>query len=206
MITKQPQSKIDPDKQYTFSEIFELPGSTRDILAAFGYELRNDIIDLPRSPIDEIAVSQLQRRLYLHMERVGMDSETARREFLASHVLSGLLEYSDAHIDVEHSVTSERLRGNIDYLLRGHERIIVVEAKNDEMERGFRQLSVELIATAENLSMQELYGIVTTGEFWRFGFLNADTKTITRDSNNYVAPTGLADLLAVLLGLLESDA
>ena len=50
MVAKRSQINIDPNKQYTFSEIFELSGSTRDIIAAFGYELRFVIVLRPSDP------------------------------------------------------------------------------------------------------------------------------------------------------------
>jgi len=58
---------------------------------------------------------------------------------------------------------------------------VVSFAKNDEMERGFRQLAVELIAAADYLELDRLYGVVTTGAIWKFGFLDRDEHTITRD-------------------------
>lgn len=40
------------------------------------------------------------------------------------------------------------LKGNLGYLLRSHPSFLVVEAKNDDLSRGFTQLAVEIIALA----------------------------------------------------------
>ena len=47
------------------------------------------------------------------------------------------------------------LKGNLDYLLRNETGLIVVEAKTDDLTRGFTQLAVEMIALAlaEELSL-----------------------------------------------------
>ncbi|MEI6441839.1 MAG: hypothetical protein WCO29_01595 [Nostocales cyanobacterium ELA583] len=38
------------------------------------------------------------------------------------------------------------LKGNLDYLLRSQQSLLVIEAKNDDLSRGFTQFAVELIA------------------------------------------------------------
>lgn len=41
------------------------------------------------------------------------------------------------------------LKGNLDYLLRSTHSLLVVEAKNDDLTRGFTQMAVELIALSK---------------------------------------------------------
>ena len=43
---------LDPEKSYTFSEIFELNAPTIDILAELGYAYRTQKLDLRRYPVD----------------------------------------------------------------------------------------------------------------------------------------------------------
>jgi len=57
----------------------------------------------------------------------------------------------------------------LDYLLRSQKNLLVIEAKNDDLTRGFTQLAVELIALAEVEENNILYGAVTIGDVWRFG-------------------------------------
>ena len=193
---------VDPEKSYTFSEVFELQASTADILAEWGYTYQSQKLDLWSYPINVEAIGQLQAKFYRRLPRIAFTSETARREFIVSDILAELLDHLDFQIEVEHGVTTKRLRGNIDYLLRGQRKLVVIEAKNDEMERGFRQLAVEMIAVVDDLGLNHLYGAVTTGEFWRFGLLDQDSQTITRDLDSFAVPTGLHELMGILAGLV----
>jgi hypothetical protein len=65
---------------------------------------------------------------------------------------------------------NSRLKGNLDYLLRNmnaderDKSFLVVEAKNDDLSRGFTQLSAELIALAIAEEQDILYGAVTVGD------------------------------------------
>ncbi len=48
--------------------------------------------------------------------------------------------------------------------------LVVVEAKNDDLSRGFTQLAAELRALAQAEDQDILYGgAVTIGDAWRFG-------------------------------------
>ncbi|MEM7130922.1 MAG: hypothetical protein AAF702_31665 [Chloroflexota bacterium] len=196
---------LQEDRQYTFAEIFELNTSISSLLAELGYRFGTEKLDLPRQTLKSEATAELQAKFYRRLPRISFSSETARREFMISDILSELLDYSEFQIEVEYSAANQRLHGNIDYLLQGIEestnRVVVIEAKNDEMERGFQQLAVELIATADQLELNQLYGAVTTGEFWRFGKLNREMKEIIRDLDSFSVPTGLHDVMEILAGL-----
>ena len=97
------------------------------------------------------------------------------------------------------------LRPDRQYLLRGEQQCVVIEAKNDEMERGFRQLAVEMIAASEHLKQDRLYGAVTTGRMWTFGLLDRNEWTITQDIDGFTVPAGVGDLVNTLAGLIVSD-
>ena len=43
-------------------------------------------------------------------------------------------------------MVSDKLQGALDYYLKGTQNLLVIEAKNEDLERGFKQLGVELIA------------------------------------------------------------
>jgi len=194
---------LKPDKQYTFPEIFELNVTIADLLNELGYAYCTQRLDLARSPIPSEIVQQLQDKFYRRSPNISFNSEAARREFIISQILWELVDHAQLYIEVEYKTGNERLRGNLDYLLRGEHHYIIIEAKNDEMERGFRQLAVELIAAADHLKLDKLYGAVTTGEFWRFGLLDREKGTITRDINSFTIPAGLAELMETLAGLIE---
>ena len=97
------------------------------------------------------------------------------------------------------------MQGSLDYLIRAETQIVVVEAKRDDLTRGFTQLATEMIA----LSMIDgtpdvIYGAVTMGSLWVFGVLNKGAKLITQDISGYRVPDDLGDLVRVLVGILEA--
>jgi hypothetical protein len=99
---------------------------------------------------------------------------------------------------------NQQLQSNLDYLIRANHSLIVVEAKRDDMTRGFTQLAVEMIA----LSMLEeapnpIYGAVTIGNVWMFGVLDSSTRMITQDIASYAIPDDLEQLIKILVGILE---
>jgi hypothetical protein len=100
-------------------------------------------------------------------------------------------------------VVNNWLRGNLDYLLHREQSLLVVEAKNDDMTRGFTQLAVEMIAIAEKEEQDILYGAVTIGDAWRFGRLDQRQRLIIQDVALYRVPDDVADLTRILVGILE---
>jgi hypothetical protein len=55
-------------------------------------------------------------------------------------------------------------------------------------------------------SPKVLYGVVTIGELWVFGKLEPSTSTITRDIGSYTLPDDLAELVRILVGILDGSA
>ncbi len=74
----------------------------------------------------------------------------------------------------------------------------LVEAKKDDFEGGWGQVAAEMIA-AQKLNGNEdipIYGLVSTGRVWQFGFLK--NKIITIDTNSQTAPQNLNKLVSIL--------
>ena len=93
----------------------------------------------------------------------------------------------------------------LDYLLQNSGNFLVVEAKDENLQRGFTQLAVELIALDQ---WQEnpnplVYGAVSIGNVWQFGVLDREMKTITQDINLFRVPADLHTLLQVLTAILK---
>ncbi len=99
-------------------------------------------------------------------------------------------------------MVNDWLQGSLDYLLQRHGELLVIEAKNADLARGFTQLAVELIALAEAESQPLLYGAVTTGDTWRFGHLDQLSHQITQDIALYRVPDDLEQLTQILMGLI----
>lgn len=198
---------LQEGQSYTFSDYFKLPYPTRDVVAEFGYRFRFSQVNLPRKPVEKTDFAKLQAIFYRKLPHISFNSEAAKREFLISPLLLELLDHIDVDIDVEYPLNiNDRLKGNIDYIIRSSKNFIVVEAKNADLEKGFTQLAVELIAmdnyVAEN-STELLYGAVTIGDMWRFGMLDRPKKLITKSIDAFLVPADLAELFATLLGILE---
>lgn len=83
--------------------------------------------------------------------------------------------------------------------------MLVIEAKQADISRGFTQLSVELIALDQwnNSDTPVLYGAVTIGEDWRFGEYKRQEKQITEDLKLYRVPEELTELMRILVGILS---
>lgn len=199
---------LKENKNYTFADYFDLSYSTKDIVAELGYQFRLEKLALPcASIVDNEKVTQLKENLYKKLPHISLNSEMAKREFLISPLLFLLLDYVEFDINVEYSVNvNEKLKGNIDYLLRSAHNFIVVEAKNADLEKGFTQLAAELIAFSQYSENDKelLYGAVTVGNIWQFGLLDAKNKILHKDIDAFLVPADLEKLFAVLLGILKA--
>ncbi len=99
----------------------------------------------------------------------------------------------------------KNLRGTLDYLIRSDKNLTVIEAKKGDLEKGFTQLAVELIAVSkyEDEEPDVLFGAVTTGDLWKFGKLRTSNRKIIKDMNTYRVPADMVDLFSILLGILK---
>lgn len=50
-----------------------------------------------------------------------------------------------------------------------------------------------------------LYGAITTGDIWQFGSFARAEKRITQDTMLYWLPTDLAQLMQILVGILQAE-
>ncbi|MEM7129020.1 MAG: hypothetical protein AAF702_21990 [Chloroflexota bacterium] len=200
------QPVIDPNKSYTFSDYFKLNPRIGEFTKYFGYRHENQDYRLPQIDIDEGYFAPLQRELNEILLYVDLTSEIARREVLIAPVLLNIARYLKIKIYIEYYLdVSNQLRGTVDYYLENSGNFLVVEAKNESLERGFVQLAAELIALdqlQENTNSM-LYGAVSVGRVWQFGILEPKTKTIIQDINLFQVPAELSQLLKVLAAILE---
>ncbi len=190
---------------YTFRSYFELPNDTDEILAEFGYAFQQKRLLLPHTDRSLPGLVELQQQIEATLPYVRLTSETAKREILVAPVLSRVAVLSQQILRMEYPIkVSPFLQGNLDYLLRAKHSLVVVEAKRDDLTRGFTQLAVEMIALAmvEN-ARDRVYGAVTIGSVWIFGLLEAATRTVTQDIGSYTLPDRLSELVHILVGILE---
>ncbi len=207
MNTFQP-SIFKKDKQYTFSDYFEMNYPTKEILAAFAYQYQFEVLTLPEVALEMTTVERLRTVYLTKLPLISLNSEVSRRDFYIAPLLLELLDYIQAEINVEYPLDGgPHLSGTVDYLLRSLNNLIIIEAKKGDLERGFNQLAVELIALDKILgeSPAKLYGTVTLGNVWRFGVLNRATKSVSKDMNIYALPEDLERLLTIMVGILRES-
>ncbi|MBD2269306.1 hypothetical protein H6F62_11145 [Anabaena sp. FACHB-1391] len=199
-----PKIKIlQEDQSYTFSSYFDLPYETDDILREFDYSFIKTELSLPQTdqPIDELLLVKEKMRKILPL--ISLSSETARRETLVAPILIEIIAICNCQLKIEYPLrVSDRLKGTLDYLLQSRHDLLVIEAKKDDLTKGFTQLAVELIALSQVTEQDIFYGAVTIGTLWQFGKLDKVEKTIYQDLNLFKIPDDLLDLGKVLLGIL----
>ncbi|MEB3181732.1 MAG: hypothetical protein VKL59_22270 [Nostocaceae cyanobacterium] len=196
---------LQKDANYSFRSYFELPNDTDEILAEFDYKFTRKRLQLPKTSRELERLTELRLSLEETIPYVTLSSEAAKREILVAPVLSRVAVICKRLLRIEYPVkVNNLLQGNLDYFIQSEHNLVVVEAKRDDLTRGFTQLSVEMIA----LSMLEnspdiLYGVVTMGDVWVFGTLECASRTVTRDITTYTLPDDLAEIVTILVGILE---
>jgi hypothetical protein len=176
-----------------------------DILADLGYALATARLTLPMTSDRLTWEAELHARLERSLTLVTLTSETARREILVAPILLEVANHCQAQLRIEYPLTVNNwLKGNLDYLMRSRQTMVVIEAKKDDLTGGFTQLAAELIALAQSRELESIYGAVTIGDAWRFGHLDAVHKRITQDITLFTIPDDLAQVMGILVGILEA--
>ncbi|HBE57504.1 MAG TPA: hypothetical protein DEG17_09250 [Cyanobacteria bacterium UBA11149] len=199
---------IQPDQSYTFADYFKLNFAPQDILAYFNATLQRKSLKLPQYSGHLDRLNDLKNRIEESLPRLSLTSEMARREFLIAPVLTDILHYTQATLNVEYPVVvNNQLKGSLDYLLQNQQIFLVIEAKNEDLERGFIQLAIELIALDQWIESDQkiLNGAVSTGNIWQFGQFDRQSRQVTQDLDLYRVPTDLEDILRILIKTIENN-
>ncbi|MEO0538638.1 MAG: hypothetical protein AAF215_32865 [Cyanobacteria bacterium P01_A01_bin.123] len=185
---------LEADKIYLFSQFAEFNQPPDEILAELGYQWTIQPLSLPSYSVPNL--SEFQHSLERRIQLTPLTSEQARRETLVSPILFRVVEQLNLRLNIEYPVSGKRSRGTLDYLIRGQKTLLVIEAKRDDLTRGFTQLAVEMT------ELGDCYGVITTGNIWQFAQLTG--TLITQDLNLYRVPTDLSDLISALLSILSN--
>ncbi|MDY6899164.1 MAG: hypothetical protein SWZ49_13960 [Cyanobacteriota bacterium] len=201
------QRILRPELSYTFSKYFELPYAPADILLELGFTYVRSQLQLPKYEEKLDCIDFLNRYLPRNLNYVNPISEAARREVLIAPTLLELCAETESELNIEYPVNVNNfLKGSFDYFISSPNALIVIEAKQSDLSRGFTQLAVELIALDQWIDspVSTLYGAVTTGEDWRFGILYRQEKKVVQDIKLYRVPEELESLLRALFGIITS--
>jgi hypothetical protein len=193
-------------KKITFADYFKMNIEAPELAEKFGYTFDAQFYSLPREAVPEGQVTALRHQIEKGLPVVSLSNEMARREFLIAPVLLEVASETQSRIRVEYALhVSDELQGTLDYFLKGQQSLLVVEAKNADLERGFVQLVAELIALDQSLPQpsEKLYGAISIGNIWQFGILDRTKKRVTKDWNSFRSPDDLSALLGVLLAILK---
>jgi hypothetical protein len=198
-------SILNKNANYSFRSYFELSNDTDEILAEFDYYFIRKRLQLPKNNREIKGLIELRNSIEETIPYVSLNSEAAKREILIAPVLSRVAVITKQILRIEYPVkVNNLLQGNLDYLIQSQHSLIVIEAKRDDLTRGFTQLAVEMIAMATLEKAPDIiYGAVTMGDVWVFGILEKASRTITRDITSYTLPDGLEEIVKILVGILE---
>jgi hypothetical protein len=200
---------LDPKKQYSFSDYFNLNIPIDELLAYFNYQYRAEArYSLRHATTRPPFFETLQAELTKYIEFFSLNNEVARREVLISPILLKVALFLNVPLRFEYPLrVNKQLGGKIDYYMQRENNLLIIEAKQADLTRGFAQLAVELIALDQWLEPDDkpLYGCISIGDIWRFGVLQRQSKLITEDMYVYQVPANLEELLAILIGILEGN-
>lgn len=200
-------SIFEANKKYTFSDYFEMNYLTEDIVGEFGYSFSIEKLQLPKFfDYDTAIIQNLNNTYYNIFPKIGLHSETAKREFLIAPLLLEVAKHSSVKINVEYPINiDEKLSGFFDYFLQQKHQLLVIEAKRKDIDNGFNQLAAELIALDKYTEDETelLYGAVTLGDIWRFARLNRTEKHIAKNIQMHTIPDDTEDVFAILMGILN---
>lgn len=197
---------LQPGQSYTFRQYFEMSYEPEDILAEFGYTLKRAPLSLPQSTLDLDRLDNLKTRIEESLPYISLTSEAARRELLIAPLLLDVVHYTHAQLRIEYPLNvTEQLKGSLDYYLYSVGKLLVIEAKNADLAKGFTQLAVELIALDLWIESEQpiLQGAVSTGDIWQFGILHREQKQIQQGLTLYRVPDDLESLVRILVKILE---
>ncbi|MBX9254928.1 hypothetical protein H1Q63_13390 [Desmonostoc muscorum CCALA 125] len=193
-------------ESYTFSRYFELPFTIDDILAELNCTFERRNLTLPESS-EVFDLQFLQHQLQRNLSHIDLVNETARREALIGPILFQVCDLTNQRLNIEYFIAvNDYLKGTLDYYIAAPQNLLVIEAKQSDLVRGFTQLAIELIALDEwtKSTSELLYGAVTTGEDWRFGVYHRANRQVTQDQKRYQVPEDLSLLVKILVGIINS--
>ncbi len=201
--------KIQPEQSYTFSKIFELKMETDEVCKYFGYSFIKKRLNLEKYEDNLPKLGDLKEQLEEVLPLVNLTTEMSKREILIAPIITYLIRFTHAHLRIEYPLSiNKQLQGILDYLIEYKHKLLIVEAKNEDLVNGFTQLSVELIALDqwEKTSDQDfLFGVLSTGNIWQIGMLDRTKKIIYQDIKLYTIPDDLELLMRILVNLVIVD-
>ncbi len=184
-----------------------------ELAIELGYTLIRKNLQLPQFQGELDRLQELHDRLEEVLPYVPLTTELARREIVISRLVTEVIHYTHAELRIEYPLkVSNWLQGNLDYLFQLKSpatQFVVIEAKYDDLTRGFTQLVAELAAIDQwektpNVEQQpQVIGAVTTGLSWQFGRLDRTSKVLEQGINSYRVPEDLESVMRILVAAVQ---
>lgn len=209
-MTLNKKIRIDPHGNYSFSDFFKMKIETEDLLDFFGYQFQKDALQLEAMETPDLMewLQSFDTNFPKISKLVDLTNEQAIREFLISPLLTQIMLTYDIPIKLERNVYyNDILKGNIGYFVGNRKNFILLEAKQDDLHRTFRQLATELIAIDklwENAPNTHIFGAVSLGILWNFAVLDRENQIITQDTKLYAVPDQLPKIVGIMVKLLQN--
>lgn len=195
---------LDSQQSYTFSKIFELKIQPKDLAQELGYTLKRDWLNLPQYVGKLDRLEERKSRIKEVLPYVDLANEQTRREVLIAPIVLDLIHYTQSEVRIEYPIkVNQQLQGYFDYLIESQNNLIIIEAKQEDLNYGLTQLVAEMIALAQfKNAANPFIGAVTTGNIWQFCRLFPTQKYIEQGLNLYRVPDDLDPLLHILVQAL----
>ena len=195
---------LNPTESYTFSQYFNLPYASEDILSDLGCSLEQQDLELPKAQLDRAVTQAVRTTIEQNLNIVTLSSEMARRAAVIAPIVLAVCKHIQARLRIEYMLkVNDWLKGTLDYYIKNRNRLIVIAAKQADLTRGFTQLAVELIALDQwEDSDNPIYGAVTSGDLWKFGAFDRTSKTVYEDRSLYLIPKDIEMLMSILVGII----
>lgn len=197
---------LSPSESYTFSRYFELPFAAEDILADLDCSLIRTRLTLPSYSGNLERLTFLSSYLERNLNYVSPVSEISRREILVAPILLEVCDQVKVRLNIEYTVkVNDWLKGTLDYYMPAPEGLLVIEAEQADLSKGFVQLATELIALDQWIESDSpvLRGAVTTGDLWKFGEFDRVQRQVREDRNLYRIPDELEVVFRVLVAIVQ---
>jgi hypothetical protein len=201
---------LNLDESYVFSQYFDFPYLPEEILADLGATIeRSDRDNLPCYQGELDWLETLADAMWRRLKRLNITTEQARREALIFPLIGQICDRFDYSINIDYEVNvSSWLKGSMDYYIPSPSSLLIIEAKQSDLTKGFIQLAVEMIALdrwAESESLI-LYGAISTGEIWRFGSYDRAKHHIVEYLPLHPVPQALEFVTRTIIGILKGEA
>jgi hypothetical protein len=190
------------------------------ISSDFGLAIEENVelfADIQEVQLDEFFLRYLHNNIPL---AVAISTEKAKSEMILAPILIELRRMLNNQISlfsgVKFNVDSTRgLNGFCDFLIsRSRQQsfikspvVAIVEAKNDNIKSGYAQCMAEMIAAQifnerEGKEIENIFGVVTNGNQWKFLKLNKDVIYIDLNDYYIISPE---KIMGILISMVKPE-